>query len=151
MFCGREPRHEAADVPAGFAIAGQSVIIELFAGEHHRCLWCPKQAVVGPERATDETDRANYNCRPVKEMNLSASASSCLETRGKVVLQNRAEELVVSGDEDDRLSLQLGSFCKPFYGRSATAVNVAGDHGDIEFFTGLRKSDRRALLGVEIG
>nr|WP_293798884.1 hypothetical protein [uncultured Bosea sp.] len=84
-------------------------------------------------------------------MNASASASSSLETRSKVVLQNRTEELVITGDEDDRLSLQLGSFSKPFYGRGATAVNVAGDHGDIEFFTGLRKSDRRALLSVEIG
>lgn len=78
MLRGREPGHETADVPAGFAVADQPVIVQLLARQHHGCLWRSEQPIVGPERTAYEADGPDNDMRPVKEMNASVSTCSRL-------------------------------------------------------------------------
>lgn len=89
--------------------------------------------------------------RSMKEVDASVSAGCRLEARSKVVLQDRAEELMIARHENDGLSLQLRSRRQPFHGSRTAAVGIACDHGNVELPLGLRKSDWLVLLSVEIG
>lgn len=81
MLRGSEPGHETADVPAGFAVADQPVVIQFLARQHHGCFWRSEQPIIGPERAAEKPDWSDRDMRSVKEMNASASAGRFLEAR----------------------------------------------------------------------
>lgn len=151
MLRSSEPWHEPADVATHFAIANEPVIVQLLASKNHGCLRRAEQPVIGPERATYKADWPDRDTRTGEEMNSAVRTGRRCKARSKIVLQNRSKELVIAGHENDGFASQLRSGRQPFHGRHTAAVDVAGNHGNIELTPRLAKSDGRALLSMEIG